>query len=165
MRWLRTLLFSGLPFGIGMSVFFTVRFGPTRGPIVGMSAGLVFGVAIAGFLALQRKRFSHVGPYEGEPVLHQGPANHWRGGEARGGWLILTPTRLCFRSHGMNVQNAPLAIALGDIAAVEPRRSLGLIPNGLELARRSGGRERFVLAERAEWIGQLTQARQAHALS
>jgi hypothetical protein len=85
-------------------------------------------------------------------VPRQGPANHRRGAEARGGWLVLTERALVFRSHGFNVQNAPLRVPLAEVRGVRGKRTLGLIPNLLLVERQDGTAEAFVVSERDAWL-------------
>ena len=62
----------------------------------------------------------------GESVLEQRPANHFLGGEARGGKLLLTTRRLGFAPHRFNVQSSPWSVRLEDIRStnVEGERFL-----------------------------------------
>lgn len=56
----------------------------------------------------------------GEAVVRELAANHFLGGEARGGKLLVTTRRLLFRPHRFNVQLAPWSTPLGSIVRVEP---------------------------------------------
>ncbi len=161
MRHLSTALSSGLPFGLAMGLLFALTGGLERGLAVGCVAGLAFGTAIAAFAMVQKSRLELPGKLEGEPVLHQGPANHWAGREARGGWLALTPTRLVFRAHGLNLQNEPLALRLSDIDKAEPASTLLVVPSGLRVLLAGGSAERFVVTGRAVWVRAIHSARDA----
>lgn len=153
MRHLGTALVLGIPFGLGMSLLFVLITGGWRGIVPGAVAGVLFGAICAAFAAaVQARGASKDGTFAGEPVLHEGPANHWSGEEARGGWLVLTPSRLVFRAHGYNFQKHPVVIARGEIVGVEPGRSLGIIPNGLRVRRLHGGEERFVVRAQSAWV-------------
>lgn len=157
---LKTTLSTGVPFGVVMGLFLSLRYGPSVGLLAGLFAGLMFGAAMSGFVELQARRMKIRGDaLDGEPILFQGPANHWRGPEARGGWLVLTTRRLVFRSHGKNVQNQGLAIQLGEVMSVEPSRSLGIVPNGLRVRLYGDTVERFVVQGRGEWLAALADAR------
>jgi len=94
------------------------------------------------------------GTFEHEPLLWEGPANHFRGIEARGGWLRVTPTRLAFRSHGLNVQNQPFDIARTDIVAVQPIRLFGIFIT-LQVTLTSGRTEKFVVWDRQGLIREI----------
>lgn len=157
-RRLKLALTTGLPFGLLMGLLLGLQRGWAAAPI-GLASGLLFGLVMADFVQRQRRRMEVRGKqYEGEPLLHQGPANHWLGVESRGGWLILTPTRLLFRSHGKNIQNAAFALSLADVTAVEATRTLGLIPNGLVVRRRADAPAKFVVQGRREWVSAIQQA-------
>lgn len=155
-RLLNTAIRAGVPFGIAMALFFGISQGLPAALIGGTVAGLLFGLTLALFGEVQRKKLEVHGDYQGEPILHQGPANHWRRGEARGGWLLLTPRRLVFRAHNANVQNEPIELAVVELRGSEPCRTLGVVPNGLRVHLKSGEHERFVVSERASWVAQLT---------
>lgn len=55
----------------------------------------------------------------GESVLEQRPANHFLGGEARGGKLLVTTRRLGFAPHRFNVQSSPWSVRLEDVRALD----------------------------------------------
>jgi hypothetical protein len=85
--------------------------------------------------------------FEDEPVIWNGPANHRRGLEFRGGWLRLTPTRLAFRSHGFNVQNQEVNLARTDIVSAKITRFFGLV-KGVEVTLKIGKPQKFVVWDR-----------------
>jgi hypothetical protein len=156
---LRAPLLAGLPFGLVFGLVIGVKSGVTAGLVAGVVSGVLFGGAMALFASAQRTRLeARDATFEGEPVLHQGPANHWAGLEARGGWLVLTASRLAFRTHGFNVQNQVIRIPLGEVAQVEATRSLGVVPNGLRIIRRDGRDERFVVSGRDAWVSAVRES-------
>jgi hypothetical protein len=143
---------AGVPFGVTMSIFFATRSGWSMGLPAGLLSGLAFGVVMAAFVKWQGGRLAIKGDQlDGERILFQGAANHWRGAESRGGWLVLTERALVFRAHGFNAQTAPLRVELSEVQTVAPCASLGIIPNGLRLELRDGKREQFVVNGRSEW--------------
>jgi hypothetical protein len=93
---------------------------------------------------LRRPREQVDETYENEPVLWRGPANHLRGVEVRGGWLRITPTRLCFRPHAINIQRQPLDIPRREITSVEPSRIFGLIKS-VKVTYTGGKPQKFVV--------------------
>lgn len=153
-RTAKNTLSTGIPFAIGMGLFFALQRGLLAGLILGSISGLLFGLALSAFIEVQRRRMK-LDQLDGEPVVHQGPANHWLGAEARGGWLVLTKSRLVFRSHGKNIQNQGAEIQLADVVACEPRNTLGLVPNGMSVRHRDDKIEKFVLTGRGEWLAAL----------
>jgi hypothetical protein len=154
-----TMIFAGVPFGLGMGVLFYLRFGSYLGIRAGIFCGAAFGTVLGIFLELQRRKLEIRSPMlAGETILMQGAANHFLGREARGGWLVLTPTKLTFRSHGHNLQNEGREIALKDVTSVEPSWTLGIVPNGVRIALADGGFESFVLQSRRRWLRALQEA-------
>ena len=156
-RLVKNSILYGLPFGIFMGLYFHWFYGPGSGIFGGVFSGILFGVAMAVFAGLQRKRMQSIeATFEGETLICQGPANHFRKAEGRGGWLYLTSTRLAFRSHGKNIQNQPVDIDTREILEVRPTRLLGFIPTGLSVFRKTGGKESFVVSKRKEWNRQIS---------
>jgi hypothetical protein len=150
---IKTILSAGVPFGLAMGLFFGLQRGALAGLVAGTFAGLLFGVLLAAFVEGQRRRLEiRSGVLDGEKIVRQGPANHWRGVEARGGWLVLTERRLVFTSHGKNVQNQGAEVRLDAITAVEPASSLGIVPNGLRVRHGDDAVEKFVVTERGAWL-------------
>lgn len=67
----------------------------------------------------------------GEQLLREQVANHFLGGEARGGKLLITNRRLAFRPHRFNVQLGTFSVALDQIRelAIEGSRFLVVTTN------------------------------------
>ncbi len=157
-RFAKTAVATGIPFGVLMGLYWAFISNATLGLILGAFCGMAFGLVMAGFMEFQRTRLeARSKVFEGEPVLHQGPANHFLGAESRGGWLTLTPTRLSFRSHGANFQNQPVDIPLSEIISAHPSRTLGVVPNGLKVKTRLGT-ESYVVGGRKVWARLVTEA-------
>ena len=95
----------------------------------------------------------------GETLIKEGAANHFKGSEAVGGKLYLTNTRLIFKSHAFNVQAHEEAFQLGDITSVLPRKTLGIIPNGMTVTLKDGREEKFVINGRDDWMKQIAGAK------
>lgn len=157
LRLIKTALPAGLFFGALMSVVFVFTMDPVIGPRLGMLAGVLFGVFVAGFTEVQHRRM-HVSVFENESVVFQGPANHFMRREGRGGWLTLTATRVAFRSHGKNVQNQPLDIGIASIASAVPCNTALIIPNGLKITLRDGGTQRFAVSDHKQWARLIAEA-------
>jgi hypothetical protein len=164
LRFVRYTLLAGAPFGLMMGAIFAAALFAAGsdariGIWLGVASGLLFGLILAAFAETQRRRMeSRSGLFEGEAIVLQGPGNHFLRGEGRGGWLTLTPTRLAFRSHGKNLQNAPVDIQLSEVASAAAYRTAGLIPNGLKVARKDGTSERFVVSARRDWVRTISNA-------
>jgi predicted acylesterase/phospholipase RssA len=150
-----TFILTGGSFGGLMAAIFTMTFGISMGAMVGVASGILFGSAITLFVALLSVRMRVKGDFESEPVLWQGPANHFMRGEARGGWLVLTPTRLAFRPHSLNLQNQRIDIARQYIRVAQPGRALGFLSNRLQVVLVDGRAETFVVQGQKRWVQQL----------
>jgi hypothetical protein len=147
-KWLAALLY-----GFPMGVLFSVQSGNwILGMSGGLLAGVIFGVLMARFAKGQAKRFVIDRPdFAGEDVTHEGLANHFKGAEGVGGYLWLTTGRLVFRSHKLNIQNHEWAALLSDIVKVEATKTLGMIPNGLQITLTSGETHKFVVNQNLVW--------------
>lgn len=163
-----------LAFGGPVGVLFWFQTGKSGVAVVtGLLAGLLFALLTALFVSRVAQRDEGDGGSSagtetlgsGDGLLRSGLANHFKGIEAVGGKLFLTERRLRFVSHKLNVQRHDESWALDEIASVEPTRTLGIIPNGMRVTLRSGGRERFVLYERRAWVEAVREAAAAVAKS
>ncbi|MDQ3915775.1 MAG: GRAM domain-containing protein [Actinomycetota bacterium] len=161
---MRSAAIAGLVFGLAMGLVLGAM---SRSIAVAIMAGLVggvlFGIAIAGFSGRQTKKFEAQDPtvVPGEVVLKRGPANHFRSGEAVGGYLYLTNTQLLFQSHSFNIQNHRQSVPLDSITGVRPRMTWFLIPNGLRVTS-SAGVDKFVVDDRDGWVQAISAARGTH---
>jgi GRAM domain len=159
LRFLKMITLAGLPFGLLMGLFFTLMFGDPSGVAFGLACGLLFGLLMAGFAEWQRSRFTREDPcLDGEQLLKQGPANHFRGWEGVGGWLYLTDRRLLFRSHRLNIQNHELSIPLEEILQARPCLTAWVFPNGLSVVT-AKETERFNVERRREWVEEISHAK------
>jgi hypothetical protein len=156
---IKHIFLTGMPFGLLMALFwaFIIGWPLSLALVMGLAAGLLFGLAITAFIASPVVRESTRPTLQpAEHILYDGPANHFQGIEAVGGWLFLTNQRLIFKSHRLNIQNHEWSLPLGEIRQVQTARSLGIIPSGLRVQSRSGQSERFVIARSDEWIRRIT---------
>lgn len=103
---------------------------------------------------------------DGETVILRRPANHFLGGEARGGVLLVTTRRLAFRPHRFNVQLATWSMPLDTLDRVE-REGLRL----LIVHPRDGGAPAWLvapetakLAAALERVARAPEAERASAL-
>lgn len=89
----------------------------------------------------------------GEEVLRTLPANHFVGGEARGGKLLVTTRRLGFQPHRFNVQLGTWSVRLEDVRglACEGTRFL-LVDTG------SPGRQEWIVAPRPDVLAGVVRA-------
>jgi hypothetical protein len=91
-------------------------------------------------------------------VLVRARANLWRGAEAVGGRLTLTPDWLSFRAHALNVQTDPLDLPVDQISSVRKYNNLKIIPNGLAVTMSSGTEYHFVVRKRDRFIAAIEAA-------
>jgi hypothetical protein len=172
----KTKIKTGLFFGVVMSIFFILQDLFTHPDltsqyiIVSIVSGLFCG-ALSGFLFswfiswfmrkfANSKRFlndTKIDIQEGETILFDSGANHFKGAEAVGGKLYLTNRRLVFKSHKFNIQNHKLSINLSDIDNVDRYKTLGLVNNGLSVTTMDNKTEKFVVQQIDEWVNQLTE--------
>jgi hypothetical protein len=153
-KFFKLAVLTGVPFAILWGGFMRLTMGPQFGLGVAAATGMLFGLCIATFSAWMRKKLianrSLLNLEVGEAVEHEGPANHWLGAEARGGWLYLTERRLSFRPHSINVQKDTVDLKRSEILGTGFKNGLGFIPNGL-LVHTPAGTHHFVVEERARW--------------
>jgi hypothetical protein len=100
---------------------------------------------------------------DGESMVKEGFANHFKGFESVGGRLLLTTRRLVFKPHKLNVQRQQDSYPLEEIATVEPRNTWWVVPNGLLVTMRDGHSEKFVVYGRRRWVAEINQAREQPA--
>jgi hypothetical protein len=93
------------------------------------------------------------------PTIKDGGAKHFKGLEAVGGQLLLTSTTLSFTSHRFNIQVHDESYPLREITAVEPRKGLSLVGDGMAVLLGDGREERFVVFGRHDWIEQILAAK------
>jgi len=161
---------SGLYFGIGMTFFFLFRTiiawvtgeeestgeiakSIVAAVIAGLVSGLLFGWLTDKFLV--SSIFTKPMNFKlnnGETVIYQTPANHFKSVEAVGGSLCLTDIRIIFKSHKLNIQNHELSILLTDVNLVDRYKTLGMINNGLAVHLHNGVTEKFVVDKANQWI-------------
>ncbi len=99
----------------------------------------------------------------GSAPVYAGGASHFRGVLAVNGQLTLSDIALSFKAGRLNLQTYEHSIPLADIAAVEPRRGLAIVGDGMAVILRDGHEERFVVFGRRVWIRQILAARDALA--
>lgn len=72
-------------------------------------------------------------------------ANYFRGAEAVGGKLYFDDKGLTFKPHAINIQKDQLRLLFADMQEVRPRKTWGLIPNGLAVFTKDGREHKFVV--------------------
>ena len=159
----KAFILSWLAFGACMAAVFTFQFGPQSGVPCGIVAGLLWAAIMSAFAKSQAQKLKVQSPLaDGETLLKDGPANHFVRFEGVGGWLFLTPTRLCFRSHKVNIQNHELSFTVEEIVKSHKSLTLGFIPNGLTVESNKG-KDRFVVNGAGSWVSAIEKAKSARA--
>ncbi|MCI1936113.1 MAG: hypothetical protein LKJ44_04495 [Bifidobacteriaceae bacterium] len=87
-------------------------------------------------------------------------ANLKRGAEYVGGHLTVRTDGLYFHPHQFNIQIADLFINKAEIREIKKIRTLGLVPNGLQLALLNGGVVTLVVSSRAKLMQTIEDAYQ-----
>ena len=90
-------------------------------------------------------------------VVREGPANFKRGWVMVGGVLKMTPELLVFSSHGFAQKARVQAWPLADVVAVEPARTLWIVPNSI-VVRMRAGELKFVVMDRQGWMSAIQAA-------
>lgn len=150
-------MFGALVFGVGMGVGTWILGTSTRSVVFGLVCGALFLVFIIPFRRWFTRRQSALaraaGPdFGAESVIVEGPANHFRGIEAVGGYLLVTDRRVHFTAHSMNVQSEPWTCSLSDIDDVRNVRLLGIIDKGLQFSLPGSSPQRFVVHDGRRWV-------------
>ena len=154
----KTFLRAGLLFGLAMGIFGSASEGWKSGVYSGLISGIFFGLIMALFIQYQSKKFTQNRPLlSGERLVKEGPANHFLNGEAVGGWIYLTDSRLFYVSHKVNFQKHELALPFEEIVIAANSRTFGIIPNKLSLTLKSGRVENFVVNNAKSWVKELKE--------
>lgn len=143
-----------------MGLLFGMMDGLTSGIIGFVLSGGLFGLMMSLFIRYQTKKFSKMEREisHDQEVIKSGPANHFAGAEAVGGWLYLTADGLTFVPHHFNLQKQRVSLSLNDIASVSTRRTWGIIPNGLSVQLTDSAQHKFVVNRPADWVTTINQA-------
>jgi hypothetical protein len=137
---------------------FIPQHGIAGGVVAGAMMAVVFTALYLGLMAWQSGRARRALELEiGEQILHDGPANLFRGPEGVGGWLFLTNRYLRFRPHAINLQKQPFDARLPDVVDARAVNTAWVIPNGL-LVSTPDGDFRFVVHSRGAWVHALGAA-------
>jgi hypothetical protein len=158
-RVVKVSILAGLAFGIGTCfIVLPVAYflgGIKGGLYLSAGSGALFGLAIGvlSYTAARRLQ-SRVDLTEGETLIHQGAASHWKGKQPTGGWLYLTNHRLVFVSHSASRAGQRWETSLNEIRGVSLCTSFKVMPNGIFVStvfHEDGDGERFVVEHRKRW--------------
>lgn len=165
-NFIRVFLVTSIPYSFFMGVFYLVRLQDfLRAIKIALISGVGVGLFMAIFIGLLINspliKKSMTPAFEtDEQIIHEGPANHFKGMEGVGGWLFLTSRRIVFKSHLFNVQRHTFSLPRDQIHSVEPARMFGVISNGLRLKTKDGRIETFVVEDHLTWSSKISSALQ-----
>jgi hypothetical protein len=161
----KSTLLAFAVFGLAMGIYSALA---TRSLLLGLVLGVIAGAGFAVFIWIFRivvqrsRRFGMknvTGWADDEAIIRSGPANMFRHGLAEGGMLFLTNTRVRFRTHRASAEVGDYSFPVAHISSVQPCRTLGVVPNGIEVNMSDGRSNRFVVEDRAEWLRVIDQQR------
>lgn len=153
-NFIKAALLGGIFFGIVLGLYTLIVTDSVIYSIeIAISFGFLFGFVmfIIGFLLNRSFEKKKIEIIDGEKVIFYGPANHFVGKESVGGYLYLTKKKIMFKSHNFNLNVHEMIIPIYEIYKIEAIRTLGLVPNGIEITAKNN-LERFVVFNRKIWI-------------
>ena len=162
---LKSTIYAFLVFAAVMSAVFTITTGSLAvGIVTGIVAGALFAMAVLLFVVIVQKfRMFGVkniqGWAAGEVTNRSGAANFMRHGLAEGGILFLTDKRLRFCTHRVSAEVGDYSFPVSAIAVVKPFRTLGIVPNGIDVDLNDGRSARFVVDDRQAWMAAIERQR------
>jgi len=160
---MQSTFYAFLVFGAVSGVFSAISSGSLIvGIVTGVVAGALFALAILLFsVVVQKVRMFGLknirGWAEDEVTVRSGPANFMRHGLAEGGILFLTDKRLRFCTHRASAEVGDYSFPVAAVVATKAFRTLGIVPNGLEVDLNDGRSARFVVYDREAWMQAIEQ--------
>ena len=128
--------------------------------VAGLVAGLIFSFIID-YSATRLYKKNIVSIDEGETVIKEGGANHFKGSAGVGGKFVLTNKRLIFKSHKSNLQNHQETYDLSQLVSARATKTLNLFNNGLTIELTDNEIHKFVVDEPDKWVSALDQQKKA----
>ncbi|TCD11249.1 hypothetical protein EZ449_07100 [Pedobacter frigidisoli] len=149
---IKNSIFAAVFFAVFFGIFEAIIFGIGYAAISAPIAGIFFGLLMYFFVNSKRvKAQTALNNSNESDIIHSGGANHFKNAEALGGKLYLLPDRLEFKSHRFNIQNHAFSIGINEIKKIAFYKTLGIVPNGLEVVLKDGEVEKFVVNNRNLW--------------
>ena len=138
---LKSIAVQAIIYGVFMTLFFVFLFPWFMKKLVG-------------------NRIDNIKPIllENEKVEEEIFANLFRGIEGVGGKIFLTKERLIFKSHSLNIQKGQTNIKYSQIAAVEKRKTMKTVDNGIKIITKENKEYCFIVNDRDTQI-QIIQKR------
>lgn len=139
-------ILAGIAFGVLFGIFVAVRFEIQVALTAGSISGLIFGLAIYFFFSSKNiAKQTQIEDIDGEPIIHSGRANHFKGMEAVGGKLYLLKDKVQFQPHNFNIQSHSESIDINHIQKVSFYNSFGFISNGIAIKKMMGRQRNLLL--------------------
>jgi hypothetical protein len=157
----------GIPWALFMIVYTWIvegDIGLTR-VVVTLVSGVVAGILFAVIMTWAATRLLNkivVSLEEGERVVLESGANHFKGAEGVGGKLVLTDRRLIFKSHKFNIQNHQDTFDLRSVVSAEVTKTARIFNNGLLIRLTDDQVHRFVVDNPSEWQASIMQPHTTH---
>jgi hypothetical protein len=150
----------GLPYTVFMIIIGAIQYeGFTLIRVISsILGGIFFGLCfVYGMKYLGKKLYKKtvVEIQNGEKIIKEGGANHFRGIEGVGGRLVLTNKRLVFKSHKLNIQNHEDNFHFQQIEKVQATKTMGILSNGLLVSLTNNDKHRFVVEEPDHWVKEI----------
>jgi hypothetical protein len=150
----------GLPFTVFMIVTRAIQ--DDGFTLIGMISSMIGGIFVGFGFAFSMKYYAKwlykkiiIEMQNGEELIKEGGANHFKGIEGVGGKLVLTDKRLVFKSHKINIQNHETDFDIRQIEKVQATRTLGMLNNGLILGLINSDEHRFVVDDPLDWVKEI----------
>lgn len=160
-KFLTMVVAAGLPFGAGMTLYFVDKDGPTKGLILGIASGILFGVIIASIGAHRARQAATLRPqYEAEGLLRDAIAQRSVDKLFAGGWLFLTKQRLAFEPSKSNA-SMRFELPLSEIAEVKLLDKA--FKKQIQVIDKLHQTHAFTVVEREMWVISISRAVEAAA--
>jgi hypothetical protein len=83
--------------------------------------------------------------YSAEKIISQGLMNHFRRMIADGGIGYISPERLIFVPHKLNLSNKEVNIPFSEVESITNYKICGIFDTGMKIIMKSGKVEKFVI--------------------
>ncbi|HYF66800.1 MAG TPA: GRAM domain-containing protein [Ohtaekwangia sp.] len=165
----KKILITALAFGLAVTVFLIIynsiiNDGITIITVVStIIGGLIGSLLFAWIMQYSAKKLFKkivIETNANEHILKEGGANHFKGKEGVGGKLVLTNTRLIFKSHKLNIQIHEENFDLDRVNAIKTTKTFNFLHNGLTLELKDNNHHRFIVDDPTDWVGRILRQKQ-----
>ncbi len=160
---LRTLLQTGIPYGLIMSANFSFDAGLRIGAMRGIISGILFGGAMASYSRYKTNELRrNPRVFTDEETVLGAIATHSTKWLGSAGSMYLTDKYLHFVGNTRSFRPQEIAIPIYEIEEARTAKSLGMFRNRLDLKLSDRSEESFIVDEAANWASEITRLRQAY---